>query len=328
VRHDSSTLVELARLLGPLRALSGRGAALGRRRRQARRWRRVRIGAIALLMALPLPVLLLWSLQGLWQTRGAAAEPAPGVRVALPIESPAEAPTEPVSPTPQRPPHPLSAETPLPLAAPPLLPLPALPRPERLDLAEIEQAFAGSGGSGDAGTTFFGIASAARRIAYILDVSASMESGGRLWLALDELKRSLAALPDHTFFAVVLFSSRVELPPFAPGWQRATPANLRRMLHWLDHEVATSGGTRPAGAFEVVFALSPPVQAVYFLTDGEIPAETPALVRRLVSDSRISGGAVVHTIGIGEEIGRAPLEQIAAESGGVFRFIPTGGVRR
>ncbi|MGA1045442.1 MAG: magnesium chelatase, partial [Phycisphaerales bacterium] len=70
--------------------------------------------------------------------------------------------------------------------------------------------------------------------------------------------------------------------------------------------------------------LDPRPDAIFFLTDGEVPADTPALVRRLNDRIRPT---VINTVAFGTEAGRAALEEIARDSDGIFRFVPTGGRR-
>ena len=54
----------------------------------------------------------------------------------------------------------------------------------------------GLGTGSGAGAEFFGIRARGQRFAYVVDISGSMGQNGRLELALGELVRSLAALPD------------------------------------------------------------------------------------------------------------------------------------
>ncbi|HMN96000.1 MAG TPA: hypothetical protein PKC43_06730 [Phycisphaerales bacterium] len=176
-------------------------------------------------------------------------------------------------------------------------------------------------GGGSGGTSFFGIGSRGVRFAYIVDTSGSMEAQGRMTIAMRELVRSIEALPDFAFFHVVLFSSGAYRPPWQDGWLRARPADVVRMRRWLS-ERYPAGGTYPLPAFEQVFALDVQPDVIYFMTDGEIPAETPEQVARLNARGR---KVVINTIAFGDEVGRAPLERIARDSGGLFRFVDLSG---
>jgi len=277
---------------------------------------------VAAAISIAVNLALLVAFDGLWSGS-----------VARPKASPVELVELPELPEPfDEPPPATPAETSFdaPSTLPEFAPLPLAAAPAEIALETATAVVApGVGGpaldsAGTGGTTFFGVSARGRRIGYVVDVSASMEGGGRLWVALDELKRSLSALPDHTWFHVALFSNDVVVPSFQPGWLRATDENLERMTGWLDREVSTGGGTRPGGAFQRLFGLDPPPDAIFFLTDGEVPPDTPSLVQRL--NQRLQR-AVVNTVAFGSEAGRAPLERIASDSSGAFRFVPVGGRR-
>jgi hypothetical protein len=306
---DSTAPSVRLRLLKALRRLSQAAPQLRADRKRRGRRRRATLLAIAAICSIAVNLLLLLSLRGLWSggesSDGAVVEtvelfvPAPPAPAVESASSPAELPSTAL---------PASNEAPLEIAP--------------LSSAGLSGPALDSSGTG--GTTFFGVSARGRRIGYVVDVSASMESGGRLWLALGELKRSLSGLPDYAWFYVTLFSGEVIVPPFQRSWQRAVPGELARIEAWIDRDVSTGGGTRPGPAFERLFSLDPRPDAIFFLTDGEVPADTPALVRRLNDRIRPT---VINTVAFGTEAGRAALEEIARDSDGIFRFVPTGGRR-
>ena len=181
-------------------------------------------------------------------------------------------------------------------------------------------------GKGGGGTSFFGVKGTGARFAFIVDVSGSMERENRIGMALGELIRAISALPDYTQFCVVLYSDGINRPNHEEeGWMRSTRGNKRMISSWLEGQ-GPQAGTYPIPAFEYVFSLSKPPDVVYFLTDGDIPKETPDLVKDLVRRSRHA--VVVNTIGFSSEAGREPLQQIARENRGVFRFVPSRGGTR
>jgi hypothetical protein len=179
-------------------------------------------------------------------------------------------------------------------------------------------------GGGVGGTSFFGVGGRGSRFAYIVDVSGSMSQDQRLSIAFEELKRSIAALPDYAAFLVVLFSDRSFEPPFQRnGFLRATPGNVVRLKRWLD-EQGPMGGTDPSAAFERIFSLDPPPDLVYFLTDGEIPQHIPSYV----AQRNGKGGKrriVIHAIAFSSDASQEALRRIARESEGTFRFVPVRG---
>ncbi len=203
--------------------------------------------------------------------------------------------------------------------------------------AELEIARAGSlptlGGSGDggvgvggglsgggAGATFFGVSSRGMRFAFIVDRSGSMGQGPKMRVAMRELARSVDSLPDYASFYVVLFSSDLVQPPFQRGWMRAKETTVNNFIRWLN-DIDPGGGTVPMPAFYDVFAIEERPDVIFFLTDGEIPADTAELVAGL---NRRGGRVVINTIAFGEAQSQSLLKQIARESGGMYRYVAQG----
>jgi len=200
--------------------------------------------------------------------------------------------------------------------------------------AELELALSGSmptlGGSGDrfpgglvaggAGTSFFGVGSRGMRFAYIVDRSGSMQ-GRKIDVAMKELARSIAALPDYAHFYIVLFSTGFIEPPMQQGWMRARRTAVHTLIQWLN-QIDPSGGTEPIPAFQQVFALPERPDVIFFLTDGEIPNadETGSVVADL---NRRGGRVIINTIAFGDARSKELLRRIAKESGGVYRFVST-----
>jgi hypothetical protein len=178
-------------------------------------------------------------------------------------------------------------------------------------------------GRGGGGTSFFGVGGRGTRFAFIVDISGSMEQENRIGTALAELKRSLGALQDFTQFYVVLYSNGAVRPDFEnDGWLKATRANKNRMNQWIDTQ-GPRGGTYPLEAFDIVFKLPQAPDVIFFLTDGEIPGDTLYHLRGYADE--LKREIIINTIGFSSEAGREPLEQIAREFRGVFRFVPTRG---
>lgn len=174
---------------------------------------------------------------------------------------------------------------------------------------------------GGAGTSFFGIQSEGRRFAYIVDRSSSMSDDEKMNIAKRELIRSIEGLPDYAHFFVVMFSSEIEEPTMQRGWLQARTSVVRRFIWWL-RDVEPTGGTEPRAAFERIFALDERPDAIFFLTDGEIAGFTAEDVVQLNSRGR---RVVINTIAFGGRKGEELLRSIADGSGGVYRYVPTGG---
>lgn len=184
----------------------------------------------------------------------------------------------------------------------------------------------GTGQSGDGlaggvgGATFFGIGSRGTRFAYIVDISGSMETNQKWTLARKELERSIEGLPDFAYFHVALYSSGAVVPDWQDGWNRARRLETLRLHRWLSG-IAPSGSTEPLSAFYEVFSLDVLPDVIYFMTDGQIPSQTPVEVLRLNSRGKM---VVIHTIAFGDESGREFLQRIAEDSGGTYRFVSPG----
>ncbi len=185
---------------------------------------------------------------------------------------------------------------------------------------------AGDGGTdgtlaGGAGTSYFGIEAEGSRFLYIVDRSGSMMFGERMEIAMRELRESIESLPDYTSFRVIFFSSDLLEPDFQRGWTRATGANIRRYLNWLDR-VDPGGGTNPRPAFLLAFEMRPRPDVIFFMTDGIIPD---------LSAEEISGinqrgdRVVIHTIAFGDQGSEQLLRQIARDSRGQYRYVSDGG---
>lgn len=180
----------------------------------------------------------------------------------------------------------------------------------------------GSGPDGS-GVGFFGTNTVARTCVYVVDMSGSMH-GRRFRRALSELNRSITALQTTQQFYVILFSDYA-VPLFnenslgrSPGSSPlaaipATLTNKNRAHAWLKSMTA-DGETYPAEALKMALEIRPDV--IYFLTDGEIPADVPATIG-VFNRRRV----VIHTIGFENTAGEGLLKRLAAENRGTYRYV-------
>jgi hypothetical protein len=179
------------------------------------------------------------------------------------------------------------------------------------------------GGGGGGGASFFGLGGRGSRFVYIVDISGSMANGARFQVAMDELRRSITALPDFASFAVYLFSDAAYAPPFQETYLKAMPSNIARMKKWLD-TTSPMGGTEPGDAFQRSLALSPLPDVIFFLTDGEIPEHVPDFLSQRNGASG-KKRVTIHCIAFSNDAGQDSLRRIARDSEGTFRFVPVGG---
>jgi len=210
---------------------------------------------------------------------------------------------------------------------------PSLDLTPEVSAAELEISQAGSvprltgSGSGEgttlegggAGTTFFGVSSRGTRFAYIVDVSGSMSEEGKIDVCMSQLARSIELLPDYASFYIVLFASQIAVPPMQNGWTRARDATVSRFVRWLN-QIDPGGGTRPQPAFRKVFSIEERPDVIFFLTDGQIPPDTVAVVAALNGRGR---RVAVNTIAFGNPASQEYLKEISRNSGGVYRYVPS-----
>jgi hypothetical protein len=267
-------------------------------------------------------------------------EPRPAEVVHLPI--PSEPPDQ-ERPTEEKPPLCL-ADLPT-VEAPPASPAPAPAAPEQVTRKEPQPQPQHLPPS----ATFMGVKAPGKRFCIIADCSGSMAFNNRMVRLKKEMASTLKALStDQEFFVIFFNTSAIPMP--ARSWRRGG-RDAKRILPWIGGQVPL-GGTEPMPAFERAFRLKPRPDAIYFLTDGLIPASVPAQVARLNGQGKDK--VPIHTIlfggemaGVGQRVEMVPvrsgrkivmvprkrlvttvekdegqLEQISRDSGGTHRFVP------
>jgi TPR repeat protein len=168
------------------------------------------------------------------------------------------------------------------------------------------------------GMSFFGTASKGNRLVFVIDKSSSMKARtgkeNRLDKAKRELKRTLQALsPNMEFF--IYFYDGVELPMPGGKLLKATPENISKASKWID-TVGCNGGTQPMTALRGAFNLK--AQTIWLLTDGVFSGSN---VANGVRTANAKLRARINTVAFIERSGEKALKQIAAESGGTYRFV-------
>ncbi len=202
-------------------------------------------------------------------------------------------------------------------------------------------ALAGGAGSGDAsglslggaaggGASFFGVEASGSRIVYIVDISGSMLHGGKIDALKGELLDSISSLPPGSEFAVVVFSDEESTRALggAPRWRSPTAAG-RAGVESAVRSLAPSGGTQPLEAFRIAFSLEPKAEAVYFMTDGELPKRDATRIIGTVNqlNRRAGPAAPIHCIAFGSREGGGDLRRIARQSKGTYTYVPVRGAR-
>lgn len=188
-------------------------------------------------------------------------------------------------------------------------------------------------GSFDHGPGFFGIQPTGNRIVFIIDNSHSMgyrdRYSERFDIATREVMATLDELTEEQSFFVICFCFRKKtmsignkdhefLPP--------TRANKQKLRNWFNG-VKLGSGTDPREAIVEALELYP--SCVYLLSDGEFNGvhydNKP--YRREISAVELARkfnkfNCPIHTIGLHDRGNQEALETIAADSGGVYQFVP------
>jgi Ca-activated chloride channel homolog len=160
----------------------------------------------------------------------------------------------------------------------------------------------------------------ARDITLVLDVSGSMQ-GDKLAQAQAAGRALLATLGPQDRLRLVAFSSDVET--FRPGFEPVTPALRQAATAWLDG-LRAAGGTNIEAALREALDVTVPGQRlglVLFLTDGAATVGERS-GRQLAAIAAAARGAQrLFTMGIGQDVQAALLEQLALDGRGTAQFL-------
>lgn len=169
--------------------------------------------------------------------------------------------------------------------------------------------------------TFLGSQGTGRRFCIIADCSMSLSpaSFGRI---RQELVRTLRSLNEDSSFHVMFFAGK---PRSMPGgdWLKGGK-DVDAVLPWIRNQQRVYG-TVAAPAFARAFALKPPPDVIFFMTDGQIQPKDPEKVAAL---NKTLPPVAVHTILFVKEktklakalMAEIQLKQIAKDAGGTFRI--------
>ena len=178
---------------------------------------------------------------------------------------------------------------------------------------------AGMGGGG-LGIQFFGLKTNAKRIAFLLDYSGSMNGEFRKIMER-ELAQAMNKLTPDTQLLVIpwagpawlynqtapqIMSKWEKVDPndqqgydnFAlvrgakldpPTWISTSPANVEEIMKGIRAQVAAPGGTDWRQPFRYAMEANPPPEVIIFMTDGQIPTETARRALRAIDSSLKEG---------------------------------------
>jgi Ca-activated chloride channel family protein len=156
---------------------------------------------------------------------------------------------------------------------------------------------------------------------FVVDISGSMADDGKLLASKDSVAAFLNELGDADRFEVMTFNVKPDL-----GFgqlQPATAANKQRATEYLTRQQA-HGGTvlQPAIATAYKYATADRPLNVVILSDGLTEQQERATLLQQIQSR--PGNTRVFCIGVGNDVNRPLLEQLAEDSGGLAAFLSRG----
>ncbi|HEY5314904.1 MAG TPA: VWA domain-containing protein [Pirellulales bacterium] len=160
---------------------------------------------------------------------------------------------------------------------------------------------------------FFGTTAGGHNFVFVVDISGSMNEGGRFRRAKYALKKTLEELTSSQQFSIIFFSNdAVPLP--GPGLISATAQNTRSAMRWVN-TIHPDGDTFPMTALMMALRLEP--DAIFLLSDGQFDPEVVYVVSQLRKDNPIP----IHTIAMVSRVGEPVMKALSHITGGTFRFV-------
>ncbi len=178
------------------------------------------------------------------------------------------------------------------------------------------------GGSGSGSASFFGVEATGSRFIYIVDTSGSMAVGGKLEALQRELTKSLDGLLGAADFLVITYNSSASALDGRQEWFDADERGKRSARRGIAR-LRASGGTVPVPGFRMAFAMRPPPDSIYFMTDGEFGEEAASEIAMLNAEYNVP----IHCIAFVSKRSEAMMRLIASQSGGTYTFVPAPGGR-
>ena len=125
---------------------------------------------------------------------------------------------------------------------------------------------------------------------------------------------------QNSHVIIVPFSSGAAQPLGGKnGWTETTDRAKRAISRAIE-TLPADGGTNPSPAFQMVFAVRPRPDAIYFMTDGEFDE---AVVQEVaLMQSQLSAPVPVHCICFASQSGEVLMKKIAEQSKGTYTFVP------
>jgi Ca-activated chloride channel family protein len=157
---------------------------------------------------------------------------------------------------------------------------------------------------------------------FVLDTSGSMEADAKMQTSTETVKEFLQILDEEDRFEIISFNSAPR-PLFRELRPGKDEESVRRADDLLDH-LRPGGRTQMEPALNLAYRYASDDRPlnVILISDGMTEASERELIRRLMSSKPAL--ARVFAIGIGNEIDRPMLQQLANEAGGLAAFLSHG----
>ena len=156
---------------------------------------------------------------------------------------------------------------------------------------------------------------------FVLDASGSMADGGKLLLSKDAVAAFLNELGAADRFEVMTFNVTPNL-----GFNQLLPGNAenkQRALEFLSTQPARGGTVlQPAMSTAYKYATADRPLNVVILSDGLTEQQERVVLLQQIQ--KRPGNTRVFCIGVGNDVNRPLLEQLAEDSGGLAAFISPG----
>lgn len=218
----------------------------------------------------------------------------------------------------------------------------------------------GDGDGSGGGATFFNQRVKAKRIAYVIDFSQSM-NGPREKLMRKELHKSISGLSASITFQMIFFAgpswvagNQVDMPK---GRRSATVVDDRKKFDWIcggkAHEWKPKGNKQQPGwlamdgatldkslslirntplvwgtnwepALTMALAMDPPPEVVFFMTDGLTGGDSEELAKTIGNQAK-SKRITINTVAMMEPRAEKAMKDLAKRTGGQFTIIEEGG---
>lgn len=181
------------------------------------------------------------------------------------------------------------------------------------------------------GAEFFGIRIESHRVAFVIDVSGSMQEPTRgryvnepgkprIEVAKAELSKAIEALEENALFNILPFSAGVEM--WIPDGVEASKESTREEALEYVGRLGPFGGTNLFGGLEAAFE-DQDVDTIFVLSDGEPSVGDiidPQLIREAVEEMNATRNVVIHAVSVGLDL--EILRWLAEDTGGTYVGIP------